>query len=462
MLGLNLDRRKGGTMHTDRMNRILGVCHGARMYTTDNTGAQPRIVPEVRAVEEVIETPQYHKYGLHVNPKHLRKVRSLAGEFALALNVPRVAVEVDGDTVYVRVPREEQPAGVSFEQAWALAPDIAPGALLLGVDESGDQLCLDTALAGNVHIGVVGMTGSGKSTLMQTMALSALMSAQTVALLDPTLRRTSTLWPLSGHPGVWRGGLYSEIADIERALTLLADYDAAPLFVFVDEVPELCRKSPAIREELLALAQTGRKAGVHLALGAQNVDDQVRLFGELGVRLVGQVTDAGAAYRAGCPGAENLKGGGDFIAKSARGRTHFQAAMGGAALLRQWAATYPPCEGEPFTHAGYAPSPTRAAVPVSKSAPVVQAMQSTAPLEVELQGRGLEPIPRAVIHDIIRYRSREGRWPSLHYCQSWLHYANRRTKRAVNLACIRLHMPLAYPQWRDDYKVENLKLEVGG
>jgi cytochrome c553 len=40
------------------------------------------------------------------------------------------------------------------------------------------------------------------------------------------------------------------------------------LFVFVDEVPELCRR-PAAREALARIAKQGRHVGMHLVLGAQ-------------------------------------------------------------------------------------------------------------------------------------------------------------------------------------------------
>jgi len=456
LLGLHLDRPRTGTMHSDRIHRLLGVCHGAGMYRVDKSGLQPRTIPEVTALSEVIETPRYWKYGLRIDPRHLNTVRRLGKQFAYSLNVPRVFVEVDGDTIYVRVPRDQADAPLTFDAAWALAPDIPRGSLLLGQAEDGAQLCLNMSDPGNVHCGVIGMPGSGKSTLMKTMILSALMTGQRVALFDPS----GGFYPLSGHPSVWRGGMYRRHEDCERGLGLLAAQmegapdNAAPTFVFVDEVPELIAVHPAIGTSLERIARIGRHAGYHLVLGAQDIDAHQALFKHVRARLVGCVADAGIAYRATSrndSGAEHLRGGGDFVSCTGAGLRHFQAAMCGP--LNEWAHRYPPRIGEPFAKLE---SPTRQVM----AAPKLQVMQSAAPIVAELQGRGVDAIPARVVRDIMVYRTREGRWPSLHHCQTWLGFRNAKTRRAVNLACLKCGLPLEYPDWADEYKVD-AKMEVG-
>lgn len=359
MLGLHLDRHRSGTHYSDRMHRILGVCHACGILWHDERVSAREGQSYVQRMEDVtpdpnvLVTPQYEKYGLHVNPRVLPKLRGMGPQFAYALNVPAVAVEVDGDTVWVRVPREQDATAgpLLFEQAWALAPDIAAGSLLLGVDEEQKQLVLDMASPSAVHAAVIGMTGSGKSTLMKTMVLSAQMGNHTVALFDPS----GGFQPLAGHPAVWRGGLFRRADDCEIGLGILArslarnDSDENRLlYVFVDEVPELVRQKPQIKEHLGRLAQAGRHAGIHLILGAQHP-----LVAELGaatlrnlpVRLVGRVADKAAAYNAAGrndSGAEHLRGGGDFVAINGPIKRHFQAAMCSAALLQRWAERYPP------------------------------------------------------------------------------------------------------------------------
>ena len=117
-------------------------------------------------------------------------------QFAYALNVSHTAVEVDGDVIYIRVPRSDRRDElVTFDQAWAIDPDLPRGHLLLGVDEDQQQLVLDLASPNNVHAAVIGMTGSGKSTLMRTMILSALKTGGVqVALFRPEWGAGFVLW----------------------------------------------------------------------------------------------------------------------------------------------------------------------------------------------------------------------------------------------------------------------------
>ena len=460
MLGLHLDRKRGGTHYSDRMHRILGVCHACgilwheeKVTYREGVSAMHRM-EDVRPQGSVLVTPQYEKYGLHVNPRVLPRLRGMAPQFAYALNVPSVAVEVDGDVVYVRVPREGG-AGegvVLFEQAWALAPDIAPGSLLLGVDEEQKQLVLDLEAPSNVHCAVIGMTGSGKSTLMKTMILSAEMAGGAkVALFDPS----GGFQSLSGHPAVWRSGLFRRAEECEWGLEVLARSleregaeGGSSTYVFVDEVPELVRQRPEIKEHLGRLAQAGHHAGLHLILGAQHP-----LASELGsatlrnipVRLVGRVADRAAAYNAAGrsdSGAEHLRGGGDFVALNGSSKRHFQAAMPSAELLEQWVHRYPP-------RAPRLPArPRREGQGRLYSPPPMTSLGS--------EGRGpggggrdLDDIPGAVVEAIAHYIKREGKLPS----PNWVRRYTRETvptggfwppkaRRAIEEAAQRLGVAL--------------------
>jgi len=222
MLGLRaaLDRNRKGTHYSDRMHRILGVCqqcgilyHSERVNYRDGTSETQR-VEDVEPVGKVLLTPQYEKYGLYVNPRVLPKLKGMGPQFAYALNVPTTSVEIEGNTVYVRVPRARAEANraLAFEEAWSIAPSIPTGSLLLGVDEDHHQLVLELVAPTNVHAAVIGMTGSGKSTLMRTMAFSAQrIGGAKVALFDPS----GGFRALSGHPSVWRGGLFSAADECE-------------------------------------------------------------------------------------------------------------------------------------------------------------------------------------------------------------------------------------------------------
>lgn len=96
-----LDRRQRGTKHTDRMHRIMGVVADCGLaFHLDSTG---RPVTDVTA-DGIEVTGQYERYRLAVKPHVLQRVLNMAPQFGYALNVPGVAVEVDGGRVVVRVP----------------------------------------------------------------------------------------------------------------------------------------------------------------------------------------------------------------------------------------------------------------------------------------------------------------------------------------------------------------------
>lgn len=418
-----LDRRRQGTHYSDRLHRILSVCqdcgvlwHNERV-TYRNGATEVRRVDDIRPVGSVLITPQYEKYGLHVNPRVLPRLKSMGSQFAYALNVPSASIEVDGNVVYVRVPRPRGEADelVTFRHAWGIAPDVPPGHLLLGIDEDHRQLVLNLTSPSNVHAAVIGMTGSGKSTLMRTMILSAQISGGAqVALFDPS----GGFEPLSGHPSVWRGGLFRDPQDCEAGLEALARAIGRGrrrlTFVFVDEVPDLVMQCPRIKAHLARLAQAGRHAGIHLILGAQHP-----LSSELGpmtlrnvaVRLVGRVADRSAAYNATArrdTGAEHLRGRGDFIYVNGNTVRHFQAAMISESTLASWAKRYPPREPR---------------VPV-------RAHCRIAPRQVMGQGwspgggagRRPDDIPDAIIVEIRRYMREHGEEPS----SNWVYRLTRK------------------------------------
>lgn len=425
-----LDRQGRGTHYADRMQRILGVCadcgllwHNERI-AFKNGATEYHRVDDIEAEGSVLVTPQYEKYGLRVNPRLLPRLRSMGAQFAYALNVPSTSVEVDGDVVYVRVPRAHGAADpLLFEGAWAIDPHIPRGSLLLGVDEDQRQLVLELTAPTNVHAAVIGMTGSGKSTLMRTMVLSAQrIGGAQVALFDPS----GGMYPLSGHPSVWRGGLFRSAHDCELGLAALADSLGRRadtlLYVFVDEVPELIAQRPAIREHLARLAQAGRHSGVHLVLGAQHLlASQVgpMTLRNIPVRLVGRVADRTAAYNAAGRNdvaAEQLRSNGDFIAVGSGAQRHFQVAALSDEALAEWAQRYPP----------RAPRLPVRADDLRRS---VAAFDPGSLVGVRTyrggggagSGRHLDEIPPAVLREIRAYVGAHGREPSCNWVYNLTH-----------------------------------------
>jgi len=375
------DKRRQGTHYRGRMDVILGVCHSMGILWETQRSVYHGQVEEwraelVRPGQEVLLTATLEKYPLRVNPKVLARLKSMAPQLALALNVSSVRVEIDGDTVYVCVPRDrgEGEGVVTFTDARGISPDLG-GALLCGLTDDGAQALLDLADPAHAHCVAIGMTGSGKTTLLQTMLLSAEMQSLGVAILDP-LGKRGGLWALSGHPSVWHGGMFADPREIERALAILTQGESSDVFVFIDEVPMLARR-PGIAERLTELAQVGRHGGIHLVLGSQSATG-IPALANIAARLVGRVADRQASYfatgREGA-GAELLRGKGDMLFACGDTMAHFQAAIPGAEMLREWAGRYPPQYGR-------LPSPQveRKKAPESVTAPTFVRVQSTADL----------------------------------------------------------------------------------
>lgn len=407
------DHAGRGTHYEDRNQRILGVCNNVGIlhheeWANHRGTYQPQrvLVTDVESVEPVLDTEQYEKYGYRVSPRVLRRFLALDAALAMALNVPAVTIERDGHTVYVRVPKERGDNVLTFTAAWKLAPDLKPGSLLLGANDAGEQFVLDLVAGHNVHAAVIGMTSSGKTTLMQTMVLSAFKAGGTrVALFDPL----GNLAPLSGHPSVWRGGLFGDVDACERGLACLVRQLAKPhqglLYVFVDEVPKLTMNRPVIADYLKELAQSGRHAGIHLVLGSQgSTVSALQALRNVPARLVGHVADRDAAYRSTSragTGAERLRGRGDFLYVNGDVLKHFQAATPERELA-DLVKTYPPREAR-------LPAPT---LPRTVASP--QAVErSGAEVERSTLEREPKPVDPRVVQKIQSYVTRRGTLPSL-------------------------------------------------
>lgn len=335
---------------------------------------------------------------------------SVTRAIEIRLGVEGVKVQKRGTQILVYVPSESR-GTVTFSEAYQKLGKLAPGLVILGQANVAEAWWLSLSFnnPANAHAACIGAPGSGKSTLMQTMALSALLYGAQVALFDPTSEDRSALLPLSGHPRVWRGGLFRSYDDVmtglESLTRLLGKRQQIPLLVFVDEVPDLVAARPVIAQHLARLSQAGRNANIHLILGAQHP-----LASELGpttmrntpVRLVGKVTDKHAAHTAtglSDTGAELLRGGGDFIAVTSSGTQRFQAARVEEAVLRDFQKRYP---------IKSARVPVRNEVEVQEKEP----------------GRPMDDIDQHVIDAIREYTRKEGIEPSA----NWIY---RYTKRLL-------------------------------
>jgi S-DNA-T family DNA segregation ATPase FtsK/SpoIIIE len=396
------DGLRRGTHYSDRMNRILGVIADHGLLYHDTPDGQR--ITDITA-GDIENTPTAERYALDVPPRLLPRVRAMRQQFAYVLNVPRAEVEIDGGRLFVRVPKPQGERDiVDFESCYTMRK-IKRGAVLLGMDDEGAQLCLDFTKPENTHAACVGMTGSGKSYLMRAMALSALMGkGLRVALFDPI----GDFELLGGHPLVWRGGAFRTPDEIELGLEALTAQinrgKGEAVLVILDELPDLIMQRPAIKDHVQRLAQAGRHAGVHLVIGAQhplNADLGPTTMRNIPCRLVGKVADATAAYNAAGrrdSGAEKLGGRGDFVYINGDVRTHFRAAFVDDALLRDWAERYPLREPR---------IPVRAARKAAQNTEGIFLPDGGSP------GRPQDDIPPEVVEGLQDYNAVNGEWPSL-------------------------------------------------
>ncbi|MBL8058276.1 MAG: DNA translocase FtsK [Anaerolineales bacterium] len=287
-------------------------------------------------------TPRWVRYHFTAAPgARLSAIRGLAEELALALEAPAVRVAREGGTLALEVPRAE-PAPVRLLPLLRGLPALPPSTACLGLAEDGRPLLIRLASPEVAHLLVAGTTGSGKTELLRSLALSlALTHRQAhlqLVLIDPKRRGLAPLerWPhclapVIAEPAAIRAWLERLVGEMERRDR--AGATDPRLVIVVDELADLLAVAGKPAEAALTrLAQRGREAGLHLVAGLQKPAAAVvgpLLKANFPVRLVGRVASAEdarvASGRAGS-GAERLLGRGDFLAAAAGGLTRFQAA----------------------------------------------------------------------------------------------------------------------------------------
>jgi S-DNA-T family DNA segregation ATPase FtsK/SpoIIIE len=272
-------------------------------------------------------------------------VQGLKEELAMALGAPSVRIARQGGTLAVEVPRADpQPVrlGALLERLGPLPALTA----VLGVTGDGRPLLLRLPSPEVAHVLVAGTTGSGKTELLRTLALSlAARNRQAqlqLLLIDPKGRG---LGPMGALPHA----LAEVVADVGQAVEVLgwlvgemerrdaSGHSTPHIVVLIDELADLLQVGGKTAEAALTrVAARGREAGLHVLAGTQKPSAGVMsglLKANFPVRLVGRVAsaeDARIAAGVKASGAERLLGRGDFVAVAAGGVTRFQAAYAAA------------------------------------------------------------------------------------------------------------------------------------
>ncbi|MBN1921532.1 MAG: DNA translocase FtsK [Anaerolineae bacterium] len=284
--------------------------------------------------------PRLIRFRLDPAPQtRLSAVRGLTEDLAVALKVPSLRIDRTHEGIILEFPNPE-PRPVTLVSLW---PEIAPlpsTTALLGLTDTGAPLLARLSAPEVAHVLVAGTTGSGKTALLRTMAVSLALSNRPENLrllcLDPKGRAFRAL---ENTPHLTRPPAVTVPEAIETLQSLLRLMEVRDqqgvnhprIVVFIDEVADLVlqgdgRNKPgrypgaSIETLLTRLAQRGREAGIHLVAATQRPSAAVLsgvLRANFPLRLVGKVVsaeDARVAAGRGQTDAHLLNGRGDFLA----------------------------------------------------------------------------------------------------------------------------------------------------
>jgi S-DNA-T family DNA segregation ATPase FtsK/SpoIIIE len=296
-----------------------------------------------------VVTPRWVSYQVlpEVTTK-ISRIVALSEELALRLGAQGVRVSRQGAAVQVDVPREDGQV-VRLINLCQRLKEIPKQTAILGLDESGVPLLLRLPSPDVAHVLVAGTTGSGKTALVRSMALSLAMHNRLgevqLIFIDP---KGNGFEPFLGFDTLGGGLphlLRPPVQEVHQAIFLLGEMveemvrrdreriSEPRVVIFIDEVADLMEQGGKAMDRLMTrLTQRGRSAGLHLVACTQK--PLVASIGSLTrsnfpVRLVGSVASADdAKIAAGIPGtgAEKLLGRGDFLLVAKGHVTRFQAA----------------------------------------------------------------------------------------------------------------------------------------
>jgi len=296
-----------------------------------------------------VVTPRWISYRLlpEITTK-VSKIVALSEELALRLGAQGVRISRHGPSLKIDVPREDGQV-VRLMMLCQRIKEVPKQTAVLGMDESGMPLLLRLPSPEVAHVLVAGTTGSGKTALARSMALSLAMFNRLgeiqMIFIDPKGNGFDPFTIFQGAGGglphllrptvsdvhqaiFWRGERVEEM--VRRARENISE---PRVIIFIDEVADLMEQGGKAMDRLMTrLTQRGRSAGLHIIACTQK--PLVASIGSLTrsnfpVRLVGSVAsadDAKIAAGISGTGAEKLLGRGDFLLVAKGHVTRFQAA----------------------------------------------------------------------------------------------------------------------------------------
>ncbi len=278
----------------------------------------------------------------------LHRLRGLKRDLLSVLGVADVNLVKDEQGQWrLDIVRPHEPP-VALLDLLPLLPELPESTAVLGMDEEGAPLLLPFADPEISHVLVAGNEGSGKTSLLRTLAVSLAMtnrqSKLQLLVIDPDRvgKPNRQLAPLMFLPHLL-SQVIVEQEEARQTLQILVDemnhrlkYETiCPTIVaLIDNVEALLSSgTEEVQAALAALLQRGADAGIHLVLstGTPSADWLSSVMrANLPLRLVGQVRDEAESLAAtAVVGAEAdyLLGEGDFLAVADGSQVHFQAAF---------------------------------------------------------------------------------------------------------------------------------------
>ncbi len=296
-----------------------------------------------------VVTPRWVSYRVipEISTK-ISRVVNLSEEFALRLGAQRVRISRQGHMLQVDVPREDGQV-VRLMDLCRRVKEVPKQSAILGMDETGVPLLLRLPSPEVAHVLIAGTTGSGKTALARSMALSLAMHNRLgevqMIFIDPKGNGFDPFVMLETAGGGLPHLLRPAVRDVHQAIFLLGEMveemvrrdreniSEPRVVIFIDEVADLMEQGGKAMDRLMTrLTQRGRSAGLHIVACTQK--PLVASIGSLTrsnfpVRLVGSVAsadDAKIAAGISGTGAEKLLGRGDFLLVAKGHVTRFQAA----------------------------------------------------------------------------------------------------------------------------------------
>jgi len=277
-------------------------------------------------------------FGLHgVGTSHLDRITKAQAKLTMAVGLPNnrlVRVAFDNRLIQLEVSKPQDlwsPVTIDGMMKHNL---ITPGArAVLGLDTANQPAMIDFADKITASVSVAGESGSGKSNTMKNIlwniAHNNTPAEAKILILDPSKKGQDWL-DVANIPHL----IHPIVTDFEEARQIcywleqeyrrrtLHGITAPRLYVFIDELRDLCRNYEDILERLNLVASLGRSFGMHIIWATQypklkqlgtKADE---LKDNSNITLVGRVSNAANAANAlGIPdsGAEMLTGRGDFF-----------------------------------------------------------------------------------------------------------------------------------------------------